>query len=282
MKILETICIRITKHCNLQCIHCRAGSSPFTKEYMNVELLFELLIELKEIGLKHISISGGEPFLVLNLLDFTKRLIDAGFYITITTNGTLQRIFDLLESEIASSIKLKLRFSLDGDEQTNDEIRGVGTFNKCLSTMQRMQWLGNPLSLNTVVYKWNYKGTLNLINEFEHNLINEWAFISPVQKGSGKNIFIDRNLYPQLLNNCENALIKTKFNGRIKKWDFINNPCASALLDSNGDIILTGISEESDVILTNVFENFNIHGLRDKIEKQKLSLKKQYFNWNRW
>ena len=282
METIETLCIRITKHCNLSCIHCRAGSSPFTKEYIDIDKLYVKLVELRKIGLRHISISGGEPFLVQNLVPFITQLINSNFNVTVTSNGTLPRVKEILESEIKNSKKLKIRFSLDGDKKQNDEIRGIGVFDKCINSISKVQEIGNPPSLNTVVYKWNYDSIKQLIQNFDYSLIGEWAFISPVQKGTGKDIEMNKEIYPKLLDECESQLISNGFKGKVKKWDFVNTPYSSALMNANGDIVLTGIEEGQDLFLTNIFDKFNILELQEMIDSQKNKLERQYFNWTKW
>lgn len=111
---LETLCIRLTKHCNLSCSHCRAGSSPYTQEKNEVDKLKKIITDFISIGLKHVSISGGEPFIDKRMPSFANWLLNQGLHVTITTNSTVP-VLDFFESNTLNpSKKLRLRVSIDG------------------------------------------------------------------------------------------------------------------------------------------------------------------------
>lgn len=86
---LETLCVRLIKHCNLSCSHCRAGSSPYTKKKNKINSLRNVITDFVSLGLKHVSISGGEPFIDKRLPNFVNWLLNNGLHVTITTNGTI-------------------------------------------------------------------------------------------------------------------------------------------------------------------------------------------------
>lgn len=280
--ILETICIRVTKHCNLSCSHCRAGSSPFEKEYLNISNFKSRLKELKSIGLKHISISGGEPLLIKNIGEFMSFLIDQQFEVSITTNGTIELEKTDLQEFIKKTDKIRFRFSIDGDKDLHESIRGKNTFEKTVRNLATYKEWNGWISLNTVVFKDTLSSISNLLKKLDLDKIDEWAFISPVIRGNGKSMVVDKSNYPALLNNAEEILRSGKFNGNIKKWDFINSPNASVLLNANGDFVLSGISIEDDVFVTNLNDDFDLERLKEIISEYEEKLDKAYFKSSRW
>lgn len=83
--------IELTYNCNLRCIHCYRGEAVEgyneNKEYIDKNVLFEILDELEEIGVVEIIFTGGDPFMhpdILEILEYTK---DMNFIVTVLTNG---------------------------------------------------------------------------------------------------------------------------------------------------------------------------------------------------
>ena len=183
MKVsLETICVRITNQCNLSCSHCRAGLPAKAAHKIDLEQLHYFISKAKSLGLKHISISGGEPTLDKRIWGFTKRLLDENFYVTITTNGTQDIISSLDRFKICPTPFLRINISLDGYETVNDKIRGEGLYRKAKYTARKVkQWLG-WVGINTVITN----NILEKIDEFIQDLnqlqINQLALITPVKQ----------------------------------------------------------------------------------------------------
>lgn len=61
---LEHIDYELTKACNLKCIHCSAEAGK--GETPDVENIKRVLEEAKNLGLRRLGITGGEPFLFPN------------------------------------------------------------------------------------------------------------------------------------------------------------------------------------------------------------------------
>jgi len=279
---LETLCIRLNKECNLECSHCRAGSSPTKDEFLDPSIVIELFKKLKLHGLKHISISGGEPFIIKDIGFICRQLLDLNYNITITTNGTIDlNQTDLLEC-VSETDKIRFRVSIDGSKKKHERIRGLNTFDRSLETISKLKKWQNWISVNTVVFTDTPESLNELCNQMDMSQIDEWAFISPVVKGNGSDIKLERNDYPDLLNECENVFVKNDVKLKIKKWDFLNTPNASVLIDVNGDILLTGVSNSDSILLGNISKESDLDSLNAKISIHKDLLKKSYFNWTEW
>ena len=141
---LETLWFQISGTlCNLRCNHCFISCSPENHdlEMMETEKVFRYLGEARQLGVKEIYYTGGEPFLhkdFIKILQHTLR----DFPATVLTNGlpiTEERADQLKELAAASSYSLELRVSLDDhDEERNDAVRGKGTFRKILAAYKRL------------------------------------------------------------------------------------------------------------------------------------------------
>lgn len=127
--------IQTTFACNLQCIHCSATNFKINGEMLSLNDYKEIARQCKLHGIPMISFTGGEPLFDPRLEDIIKIFDTRSTLISITTNGTL------LTPERAKKLKSLgvdcFTISLDGpNPETNDPIRGVGTFERSLKAIQ--------------------------------------------------------------------------------------------------------------------------------------------------
>lgn len=150
---LESAHIHLSKRCNLRCIHCYNSSGPEMQDELTFEELTDFMDQLKAMGAFEVTISGGEPFYhprIWDLLAYARR----HFSVTVLTNGLL---IDDEACERLRELGIKeIYVSLDGaSPQTNDAIRGNGTFRRATAAVRRMVAHGLPVYLNVVVTRQN-------------------------------------------------------------------------------------------------------------------------------
>jgi len=82
---------------------------------------------------------GGEPFMRADIEEILAYAVQRGFYVTVTTNGTL--ITEKRAAQIAQipSDRLHFNISLDGDEAANDEIRSKGMWSRAIQGLERIR-----------------------------------------------------------------------------------------------------------------------------------------------
>ena len=121
----------VTYRCNARCSFCDIWERP--SPYVDLHSAEQNLTALKELGVKVIDFTGGEPLLhreIDRLLALAKEL---GFITTLTTNC-------LLYPKWASKLKGKidmLHFSLDAPtEKEHNESRGVDCFEFVMKSIQ--------------------------------------------------------------------------------------------------------------------------------------------------
>ncbi len=133
--------------CNLQCTHCFIACSPtnHTHEMLTLPLVERYLAEARDLGVREYYFTGGEPFLNLELFDMIAAALRQG-PVSVLTNGVLitpRTATRLAELQAASDYSLDLRISLDGwDAETNDAIRGEGTFARILAGIRHVAGAG--------------------------------------------------------------------------------------------------------------------------------------------
>jgi len=133
--------------CNLACTHCFISCSPtnHTHELMSLGEVRRYLDEAAALGVREYYFTGGEPFLNPEM----EAILDAALAVgpaTVLTNGLLldpRRCARLAALAGASPYSLDLRVSLDGwDAESNDPIRGAGTFARILEGVRNLHQAG--------------------------------------------------------------------------------------------------------------------------------------------
>ena len=157
---LHQVFMYVTDRCNLECEQCiyKPSISHFINEEIPLDDALGLLATFRKLGAGKVTFLGGEPTLyghrqgsrpLLDLIEGTRAL---GYeYIRIDTNG--QRVSSLLEQ--ASFARLdEVAFSLDGfSAQTNDPLRGKGTFVRAIDAIRKALGLGYFVTVTCCVQK---------------------------------------------------------------------------------------------------------------------------------
>src|SRR3990172_911717 len=112
----------LIRRCNLACKHCYSISADtnFPGELSTAEV-FEVMDDLKRFHVPVLILSGGEPLLRPDIFEISARAKDMGFYVGLSTNGTL-----IDESNIAQITKINYNYvgiSIDGMRETHDRFR---------------------------------------------------------------------------------------------------------------------------------------------------------------
>ena len=131
----EKLTIMLTRRCNLNCEFCDQ-SYKFNQE-MSLDDAMKVIDSAKNLNIKTLVITGGEPFLHPDLFKIIRYAKENGFSVCITTNGTLikSKVNDILSSNIDF-----LTISLDGIKEIHDILRGFdGTFNRVIEGIEELE-----------------------------------------------------------------------------------------------------------------------------------------------
>lgn len=154
----------ITDTCNLSCQHCyREKSQPELPLKDLLSILDKFTWFLKEINRDgRIQFTGGEPFLSPHLFTLIKEARKRKISTRILSNGTAitDRTVELLKESGCSLVQI----SLEGDAAVNDQIRGVDSFNKATTAIDKLRQNGIEVTVNMTLSKQNAGEIEKVIN----------------------------------------------------------------------------------------------------------------------
>ncbi|MBI1950437.1 MAG: methyltransferase domain-containing protein [Acidobacteria bacterium] len=154
---LSEFWIHTNNSCNLACRHCLVSSGPGGLPGQPTEVLRRAIGEAHDLGARRFYFTGGEPFLRRDLPDLIRWITDGlRSELIVLTNATLMtgRLREALAGFSRAGVKFQV--SLDGTRpETNDPIRGAGSFRKSLDGLRLLADLGFEVALTTVVTKQN-------------------------------------------------------------------------------------------------------------------------------
>lgn len=74
--------------CNLRCSYCDTKYSYNDADYKDM-YIEQILHEVKQLGLRYITLTGGEPLIHEDVADLIRVLTTFGFFVNIETNGSV-------------------------------------------------------------------------------------------------------------------------------------------------------------------------------------------------
>ena len=112
----------LIRRCNLTCKHCYSTSADtnFKGELSTAEAL-GVMDDLRGFGVPVLILSGGEPLMRPDIFELAHRAKALGFYVALSTNGTL--IDEAMLPRIREVQFDYLGISIDGLEETHDRFR---------------------------------------------------------------------------------------------------------------------------------------------------------------
>ncbi len=153
-----------TEACNLDCPMCNQwGENGYFPKglrktgHMDFPALSRLIDDMNPSETM-ISIHGGEPFVYKHIGALLQKVGQREFDVIISTNGTL---FSKCLEPLTQLKNLVLLFSIDGDRESHDKIRGAGNFDRSreqlhlLFEARRKAGLPMPMTaLSATVCEW--------------------------------------------------------------------------------------------------------------------------------
>jgi len=145
----------LIRRCNLTCKHCYSVSADrdFPGELSTAEV-YGVIDDLRAFRVPVLILSGGEPLLRPDLYDIAARAKSLGFYVGLSTNGTL--IDAAHVARIAALGFDYVGISLDGRRETHDAFRRkAGAFDESIGAARACRDAGIKVGLRFTLTEGN-------------------------------------------------------------------------------------------------------------------------------
>lgn len=227
----------ITYRCDRGCRYCLTSSSvAMGANEMGTEGRLRALEILSSLGVKRISIMGGEPFLVEDLGMLIRFAHAHGITVNLTTAGT--RSIPQVLAECRAGIQY-INVSLDGNEAVHDALRGRGSFTEAQKALQAAMDHGVRIRIYPVLTLQNVSER-NIQFLFEearrcHALCLMFIFFSPTGRGSQcRELRIPAEQRPTIL--ARIRALSQAYGVRFKHCDPYEPETFKVFMDANGSL----------------------------------------------
>lgn len=203
--MLRELKIEVTHKCPLACIHCSSDSTSNNNLEMTLNNCIDILEQAKQIGVRKIAFSGGEPL----IWKYIEEVIEAAAIftpdITVYSSGNIQSI----DSKLSGLKKFglnKVVFSIFGAESKSHEsiTRKSGSFVQTIKAIEVAKNMRLSTELHFVPLESNYM-MLDKIAELGRELgIEKISVLRFVPQGRGHLIA------KRALNRLQNVQLKRK------------------------------------------------------------------------
>jgi len=176
----------VTTRCNLNCIHCYAGSVGSTQTELSTgegKRLLEQIAEIREVRM--IVVTGGEPLLRKDIFELMEHAGKLGFHIIFSTNGTL--LMPDTAKDLARLGVANFSISLDGSSSECHETvrRASGSFQGAIRGIEAAARTGVCLQVNFTAMQQNLAelpGLIDLAESLKTDIIMVFQAIPPRQE----------------------------------------------------------------------------------------------------
>ncbi|PKO34777.1 MAG: heme d1 biosynthesis radical SAM protein NirJ [Betaproteobacteria bacterium HGW-Betaproteobacteria-7] len=166
----------LIRRCNLTCKHCYSISADtnFPGE-LTTEQIYTVMADLKAFRVPVLILSGGEPLLRPDIYDIAKRAKAEGFYVGLSSNGTLIDKDNI--EQIAECDFNYVGISLDGLGATHDKFRRLdGAFDASLKGIRLCRDLGLKIGVRYTMTQDNAHDLPGLLKLVEDEGIDRFYF----------------------------------------------------------------------------------------------------------
>lgn len=215
-----------THQCNYSCEHCGTSAGTPLKNELSTQESTNLITEMAEMGVKFISVTGGEPLLRKDLFQILKLAKKKGIKVGFVTHGGLASKF---KKEIKELQPYSMMVSIDGLKDTHNKLRGDNAnFDQSLAILKFFKEIKVPrISISTTVNQRNFNELEELKIIVINSGANHWRINIAIPEGRAKDknwMHLENNQLLELFNFINKNRKKFKIEicegaGYLGKWD---------------------------------------------------------------
>lgn len=153
----------LTRACNLKCKHCFSSSGRQENNELTTNEVKKNIDSFAENRILYINFTGGEPLLRRDFFDILKYASTKNIFFDFSTNGYL--LTDKTVSNLKGTNVMQVQVSVDGLEETHDNLRGVkGAFKRALKAIKLLSQANFDVVISCTVNRTNIKELPKLID----------------------------------------------------------------------------------------------------------------------
>ena len=211
---MKQISVEIIHKCPNHCLHCSSFSSPFCKDIIPKENVFEIVDGAKRLGTRILSISGGEPFLHRDLVSIVEYAKKQGIKVYIYSSGIYWNEYNQLSSlsqDVLTELKQvgvdKIIFDLPAiNENVYDRFMGTrGHYRYALESINRTKETDIFTEIHFVPTKININEIEGILSYAKEKRLDRVSFLGLVPHGRAK-----ENVFQLYLSTEETTALKEK------------------------------------------------------------------------
>ena len=217
----------LIRRCNLTCKHCYALSADhdYAGE-LSLDEVCATMDDLHAFGVRVLILSGGEPLLRPDLFRIAERARTMGFYVGLSSNGTL--IDADMAARVAGAGFDYVGISLDGLRATHDRFRRLdGAFDRSLAGIRLLAGHGIKVGLRYTMTALNAHDFPALLELMREEGANKFYFSHLNYAGRG-NIHRDKDAHHQATREALDLLFE-------RAWSAARSGLAEDYVTGNND-----------------------------------------------
>ena len=150
--------ISLTGKCNLHCEYCFYANEMHGRPDLPIEEWFKFFDELGRLGVRNLTLSGGEVFVRKDLWEIIDYLIEKRMRYSILSNGTLitRETLKQFEKGKRRNRLNSIQVSIDGScPEVHDKSRGKGSFERAINGLRLLKEAVFPVTSRVTINRYN-------------------------------------------------------------------------------------------------------------------------------
>ena len=150
--------ISLTGRCNLHCKYCFYANEMHDRPDLPIEEWFAFFDELGRLGVRSLTLSGGEVFVRKDLWEIIDYLIEKRMRYSILSNGTLvtRETIKNFEKGKRKHRLNSIQVSIDGScPEIHDKSRGEGSFKRAINGLRLLKEADFPVTSRVTINRHN-------------------------------------------------------------------------------------------------------------------------------
>ncbi|SEL05100.1 heme d1 biosynthesis radical SAM protein NirJ [Colwellia chukchiensis] len=176
----------LIRRCNLRCQHCYSTSLDIDfKDELSTAQVKATIDDLKVAQVPVLIFSGGEPLLRPDIFEITAYAKAKGFYVALSTNGTLINEDNI--EQIKAADYQYVGISIDGLEDFHDEFRRQkGCFQESMKAIDLCKAAGIKIGMRLCLTRDNFADLPKVLDLMEEKKVDKFYLSHLNYSGRGK------------------------------------------------------------------------------------------------